>query len=103
MNIFLEQILQYLRTQEAFLVIDCANWYNSKNLKIPKNVKIIYLSSYLPELHPIGKLWLYIKQNILRNKVYNTIALLESALCKFITYPSRSAIKQLCNVTYLTY
>ncbi|WP_353271235.1 IS630 family transposase [Wolbachia endosymbiont (group A) of Alloplasta piceator] len=102
MNIFLEQISQYLETREAFLVMDCASWHRSKNLKVPKNIDIIYLPPYSPELNPVERLWLYIKQNILRNKIYDTIALLEGALCKFITSLASSTIKQLCNVSYLT-
>ncbi|QKX02959.1 hypothetical protein GOY07_01930 [Wolbachia endosymbiont of Litomosoides sigmodontis] len=46
-------------------------------MKVPKNIKIIYLLPYSPELNPIERLWLYIKQNILCNKVYNTIAVFE--------------------------
>lgn len=103
MNIFLEQMSQYLRTQEAFLVMDCASWHKSKNLKVPKNINIIYLPPYSPELNPVERLWLYIKQNILRNKIYDTIALLEGALCKFIASLSHSTIKQLCNAAYLVY
>lgn len=32
---------QYLETREAFLVMDCASWHRSKNLKVPKNIDII--------------------------------------------------------------
>ena len=102
MNIFLEQMSQYLGPREAFLVMDCASWHKSKSLKVPKNIEIIYLSPYSPELNPVERLWLYVKQNILRNKIYDTIALLESALCKFITSLATSTIKQLCYVSYLT-
>jgi transposase len=102
MNVFLEQMSQYLGTRKAFLVMDCASWHKSKNLKVPKNIEIIYLPSYSPELNPVERLWLYIKQNILRNKIYDTIALLESTLCKFLTSLATSTIKQLCYVSYLT-
>ncbi|NUY39762.1 hypothetical protein GO684_03790 [Wolbachia endosymbiont of Litomosoides brasiliensis] len=44
----------------------------------------IYLPPYSPELNPIERFRLYIKQNILRDEVYDTIALLESTLHKFI-------------------
>ncbi|WP_353287807.1 hypothetical protein [Wolbachia endosymbiont (group B) of Gerris lacustris] len=44
-----------------------------------------------------------LKQNILRNKIYDTIVLLESALCKFITSLSPSTVKQLCNASYLVH
>ncbi len=99
MNVFLEQMSQYLRTRKAFLVMDCASWHKSKNLKVPKNIEIIYLPPYLPEFNPVER---YIKQNILRNKIYDTIALLESTLCKFLTSLASSTIKQLCYVSYLT-
>ncbi len=82
--------------------MDCASWHRSKNLKVPKNIDIIYLPPYSPELNPVERLWLYIKQNILRNKIYDTIALLEGALCKFIASLASSTTKQLCNVSYLT-
>ncbi|QKX02706.1 hypothetical protein GOY07_00320 [Wolbachia endosymbiont of Litomosoides sigmodontis] len=68
--------------------MNCANWNNLKNLKLPKNIKIIYLPLHSPELNSIERLWLYIKQNILHNKIYNAIALLKSALYKFITSSS---------------
>ncbi|NUY39618.1 hypothetical protein GO684_02915 [Wolbachia endosymbiont of Litomosoides brasiliensis] len=103
MNIFLEQMLQCLRTQEAFLVMNCASWNKSKNLRVSRNIEIIYPLPCLPRLNPIKRLWLYIKQNILCSKIYNTIALLEDTLCKFITSLFYSAIKQLCNVTYLSH
>ncbi len=48
MNILLEQMSQYLKTREAFLIMDCASWHKSKNLKIPKNINIIYLPPYSP-------------------------------------------------------
>jgi transposase len=102
MNIFLKQMSQYLGTREAFLVMDCASWHKSKNLKVLKNIEIIYLPPYSPELNPVERLWLYIKQNILRNKIYDTITLLEYALCKFITSLAHSTITQLCNVSYLS-
>ena len=102
-NIFLEQMSQYLGIRKAFLVMDCASWHKSKNLKVPKNIEIIYLPPYSPDLNPVERFWLYIKQNILRNKIYDTIVLLECALCKFITSLSPSTVKQLCNASYLVH
>ncbi|NUY39334.1 hypothetical protein GO684_01180 [Wolbachia endosymbiont of Litomosoides brasiliensis] len=55
-------------------------------------MEIIYLPPYSPKFNPIKRLLLYIKQNILRNEVCSTIAFLESALCKFITSLSHSAM-----------
>lgn len=101
MNIFLEQMSKNLKAREAFLIMDCASWHKSKGLKTPENITIIYLPPYSPELNPVERFWLYIKQQILRNKVYDTIGLLEDVLCKFIVSLSSDTIRQVCNVPYL--
>jgi DDE superfamily endonuclease len=101
MNIFLEQMSKSLGNKEAFLIMDCASWHKSKGLKTPKNITIIYLPPYSPELNPVERFWQHIKQNILRNKIYDTIGLLEDVLCKFIVSLSPATIKQVCNVPYL--
>ncbi|NUY39231.1 hypothetical protein GO684_00530 [Wolbachia endosymbiont of Litomosoides brasiliensis] len=59
-NIFLEQISQYLKTRKVFLIM--VSWHKSKNLKVPKNIEIIYLPLCSPELNSIEKLWLYINR-----------------------------------------
>ncbi|MDX5462406.1 MAG: IS630 family transposase, partial [Wolbachia endosymbiont of Tetragnatha montana] len=48
------------------------------------------------------RFWLYIKHNILCNKIYDTITLLERTLFNFVTSLTHSIIKQLCNVSYLS-
>ncbi|WP_410542987.1 IS630-like element ISWpi10 family transposase [Wolbachia endosymbiont of Tetranychus urticae] len=101
MNIFLEQMSKDLGTKKAFLVMDCAGWHRSKSLKIQKNITIIYLPPYSPELNPVERLWQYIKHNTLRNRVYDTIGLLEDVLCNFIVSISSATIKRVCNVSYL--
>ncbi|RDD34843.1 hypothetical protein Wcon_01041 [Wolbachia endosymbiont of Cylisticus convexus] len=63
------------------------------NRKISGNITIIYLPPYSPA---VERLWQYIKYNILRNKIYDTISLLEDVLCKFISSLSRTIVKQVC-------
>lgn len=92
---------KYLESKEAFLVVDCASWHRSKGLKIPQNITLIYLPPYSPELNPLERLWLHIKQNILRNKIYDSIQDLERALCSFIVNFTSDVIKQVCNAPYL--
>ncbi|WP_175938648.1 hypothetical protein [Wolbachia endosymbiont of Litomosoides brasiliensis] len=58
--------------------MDCTSWYKLKNLKVPENIEIIYLLLCSSKLNPIERLWLYIKQNILHNKVYNTMLYLRA-------------------------
>lgn len=102
MNIFLEQMSQYLGTREAFLVMDCASWHKSKNLKVPQNITIIYLPPYSPELNPIERLWQYLKDNLIKNRIYNTIDLLQDSVCEFICDITKNSFQTICSVNYLS-
>lgn len=66
-----------LGSSEAIVVMDCAGWHKSGNLKMPHNIEIIYLPPYSPELNPVERLWQYIKSNTIKNKVYANLEILE--------------------------
>lgn len=103
MNIFLEQMSQHLGSKEAFLVMDCASWHRSKGLKVPQNITAIYLPPYSPELNPVERFWQHLKDNIIKNKIYDSIQLLEETLCTFIVSLTQDLLKQVCNVPYLIF
>lgn len=39
--------------------MDGFGWHKARDLKIPENINIIYLTPYSPELKTIDILWLY--------------------------------------------
>jgi transposase len=52
------------------LVLDGAGWHHSKSLAIPPNITLCPLPPYCPELNPIERLWLRIKERHLSFKLY---------------------------------
>ena len=100
MNVFLDHMSKELKGKEILLVMDGAGWHKSKDLNIPKNIEIIYLPPYSPELNPVERLWLYIKQNTIKNRIYENISLLEDSICDFIKNLKIEQIKQICNYDY---
>ncbi len=52
------------------LVLDQAGWHMAKRLKILKNVTLLYLPAYSPELNPVERLWGYMKSHYLSNRGY---------------------------------
>lgn len=83
--------------------MDQAGWHKSAELVIPENIKILYLPAYSPELNPIERLWQYIKDNVLKNKVYDNLTILENTVCEFYKTISQDVIKSVCNVNYMAY
>jgi transposase len=103
MNKFLEEFSFNLKSKKAILVMDQAGWHKSLDLIIPQNIKIIYLSPYSPELNPAEKFWQFIKDNILKNTIYDTLIALEEKLCTFINSITIKQILSVCNVNYMPY
>lgn len=101
MNIYLQRLAKSLKNQKAILIMDSASWHKSGGLKIPTNIEIIHLPAYSPELNPTEKLWQYIKDHVLKNKLYTCITKLEEAVCDFIKNLNTDEIISNCTCSYL--
>jgi transposase len=56
--------------RHVVLVLDQAGWHVSKHLQTPDNLTLLYLPPYSPELNPMERLWLYLREHYLSNRVY---------------------------------
>lgn len=101
MNIFLDQLSKYLKDKKALVVMDCAGWHRSKTLVVPENIKIVYLPPYSPELNPVERLWGYIKQHTIKNRVYETLEDLEQAVSEFLISLTPNLVSSICAANYV--
>ena len=102
MNFFLRHMSQGLGDKKAFLVLDGAGWHKSKELIVPWNIELVYLPPYSPELNPVERLWEYYKDNIIVNRIYDSLDSLEKAVCEFIKNTSAESLRSICAVNYLS-
>jgi len=102
MNAFLQLIRAQAKADEHFvLVLDNAGWHVAGELKVPDNITLLYLPPYSPELNPIERLWKYLKEHYLSNRVYSDYdALLASAEDAFHR-PTAEEIKTICRTAWL--
>lgn len=96
MNVFLEEFSKELGEQKVLIIMDGAGWHKSKDLKIPPNIRIELLPPYCPELNPVERLWKYIKDNTIKNKVFETLEDLEIEICSFVKNLSREVVLGVC-------
>ena len=61
------------------LVWDGAGYHVAKRLRVPANLTVVTLPPYSPELNPVERLWLYLRQHHWSNRVYKDIDALERA------------------------
>ncbi len=67
--------LNYLSKEiegHAVVIMDRAGWHLSKDLKVPKNMTIVHLPPYSPELNSGENVWQVIKSTSLKNRVFKT-------------------------------
>jgi transposase len=72
MQVFLEAFAATIPDDEhVALVLDNAGWHSSKTLRVPSNVTLVPLPPYSPELNPVERVWLYLKERFLSLRLLN--------------------------------
>jgi transposase len=67
----------------AVLVWDGAGYHSaSASLRTPANLTLVTLPAYAPELNPVERLWLYLREHHWSNRTYPDIDALEEAAVK---------------------
>ena len=83
------------------MVMEGATWHPSNELLVTDNIRKIILPPYSPELNPVEKLWQYIKDKTIKNKVYTNLDVLEDSIVAFFNTLTSDIIKTICNVNYI--
>jgi transposase len=78
MQIFLDGFSAEIAEDEhVALVLDQAGWHGSGALVVPHNITLVPLPPYSPELNPVERVWLYLKERFLSHRLladYDAIA-----------------------------
>lgn len=66
MQVFLDHVAAS-RPPEAHvvMVLDGAGWHVSRDLTVPANITLVVLPPYSPELNPVERVWLYLRERFL--------------------------------------
>ena len=74
MQVFLDGFAKTIADDEhAVMILDQAGWHGSNDLAVPANVTLIPLPAYSPELNPVERVWLYLKERFLSQRLLATI------------------------------
>lgn len=104
LNLFLKQFSKSLpKGVHAVLIWDGAGYHTSKDLVVPKNVSLIQLPPYSPELNPVENLWHYLRSHHWSNRRYADYdALQEEAIRSVnIVCSDAATLKTVCNADYV--
>ena len=83
-NMFLQELSKKYADDVIILVCDGAGWHKSKSLTIPKNIEIVFIPPYTPEMNPIEQIWEEIREKGFRNECFRTLTKVVDRLCDTI-------------------
>ena len=95
MNLFLNELSNTFPRDKIILVCDGAAWHKSGSLKIPENIKLIFIPPYTPEMNPIEQIWKEIRKIGFKNEVFQTLQKVVDRLCDTIFSLSKETIKSI--------
>ena len=85
------------------MVLDQAGWHGSNALAVPANVPLVPLPAYSPELNPVERVWLYLKERFLSHRLLADYHAIVNAACDTWNKLVAEAgwIKSLCSYPWI--
>ncbi len=102
MQLFLDRFAATVPAGEhAVMVMDQAGWHITDELNVPQNVSLVLLPSYSPELNPVERVWLYLRERYLSHRLLNSYEEIVDALCVAWNKLSKTTLASLTGYPYL--
>ena len=67
--------------KHGVIIMDQASWHRNRWLRIPKNMSILYLPPYSPELNAQESVWRVLKDRFFNNRVYKSSKEIAQVAC----------------------
>ena len=82
MQLFLDRFADTLSPEEhAVMALDGAGWHGANALVVPPNVNLVPLPPYSPQLNPMERVWLYLRERHLSLRLLADTEAIVDACC----------------------
>ena len=87
----------------VMLVMDQAGWHGAKDLIMPSNITPVPLPPYSPELNPVERVWLYLRERFLSHRMLLDYDAVVDACCQawVAMTADKSRIRSLTNYPWI--
>jgi hypothetical protein len=82
MQVFLNRFSETIAEDEhVAMMLDQAGWHGANDLVAPANITLVPFPAYSPELNPVERLWLYLKERFLSHRLLDDYEAIVDAAC----------------------
>jgi transposase len=102
MNEFLRRFAATLPGDEhAVMLLDGAGWHTGRDLAVPHNVMLLHLPPYSPELNPVERVWLYLRERHLSHRLHEGYTAIIEAVCDAWRKLTPKRLRSLCRYPWI--
>lgn len=104
MQLFLDRFAATLPEDiHVAMVLDGAGWHDPRALDMPQNISFVVQPPYCPELNPVERIWLYLRERFLSLRLLHDTEAIIEACCiawnQLVAEPGR--VKSLCDFPWI--
>ena len=89
------------RAMQVFMLLDQAGWHGARALVVPGNVTLVPLPPYSPQLNPVERVWLYLRERHLSHRLLNGYDAIVDACCAAWNQLTPERLRSLTSYPYL--
>jgi transposase len=102
MSVFLAHAGMELKNSHCLIFMDRAMWHVAKDVRLPKNITLLFLPPYSPELNPVEHIWDHLRENYFGNRMFESLDKVEDVLCSGLQDLSKDN-KLVSSLTYFNW
>jgi transposase len=87
--------------EHAVMVLDGAGWHTANALAVPANVTLLRLPPYAPELNPVERIWLYLRERHLSHRLHADYDRIVDAVCVAWRNLTPERFRSLCDYPWI--
>lgn len=99
-QLFLDQFSEQKPHEFKIMVLDNGAFHKAKTLQVPKNIALLFLPPYSPELNPAEKMWARFKRAF-TNKLFKTLDQLSEFIYQTTSRVDPKEIITTCSYKYV--
>lgn len=99
-QIFLDQFSEKNPDELKIMLLDNGKFHKGKNLVVPKNVVLLFIPPYSPELNPSEKIWWKFKRKF-SGKLHKTLDNVSEFISTQVKSLTVNDVKSICGFEYI--
>ena len=99
-QIFLDEFSKQSKEEFRILLLDNGAFHKAAKLIIPKNIALLFLPPYSPELNPAEKIWWKMKRAF-SGKLHKSLDKVSEFIANQVKIVSSSTVKSICAYEYI--